>query len=149
MTGRDSPRCSLQPARSASFCCAQPRSVKPQITHSLSYETREEGEMMGGNDRKMRSSTHSGADKLSALCLSIASAAAHSFPSSLFSYRASVQGEDLHLFFISILKFRSSICQTFPPSLSFFSSSFFSFLFKKNFPGEVKWSGLLTQGDPD
>lgn len=57
-------RCSLLPAPSASLCSAQPRSVKPQIIHSLGYETEEEGETEGGNARETRSSTHSGTDKL-------------------------------------------------------------------------------------
>lgn len=143
-TGGNNLCCSLQPIRSAPFCCAQPRSVKPQITHSLSYETEEEGEMMGGNDRKMRSSTHSGTDKLSAFCLSIVSAVIHSLlpHSSATEHQRKVKISTS--FFISILKFRSSICLTPPPHPTPALSSFIFY-----FPGEVKWSGLLTQRDPD
>lgn len=57
-------------------------------------------------------------------------------------------------------KVKISTCSLFP-SLSFdpvfvrlslpllFLQLFLFFSFFKNFPGEVKWSGLLTQGDPD
>lgn len=48
------------------------------------------------------------------------------------------------------LSFDPVFVRLFSPSLPLlFLQLFFSFLFFKNFPGEVKWSGLLTQGDPD
>lgn len=131
-------RCSLLPARSASFCSAQLRSVKPQIIHSLRYETEEEGETEGGNDGETRSSTHSGTDKLSAFCLSIVSAETHSLPPSQFGYRISTRGEDPHLCFISVFKFGSNICLTFPPLLLLF--------FLCPWRSEVVW--LVNPGRP-
>ncbi|KAF6732226.1 hypothetical protein FQA47_004243 [Oryzias melastigma] len=84
----------LQPS-AAPLGSAQLRSVKPQIIHSLSYETEEEGEAEGGgDDRKMWSSTRTPA--WTNCHFSILSAARHSPHSSatenfspLFSLRSS------------------------------------------------------------
>ena len=138
--GGNNLRCSLLPAPSASICSAQPRSVKPQILHSLGYETEEEGETEGGNDRETRSSAHSGTDKLWAFCLPIASAETHLPSPSQFSSRISTQRWKSHLCFISVFKFGSNICQTFFFSLLVFSSlSVFSFFFLCPRWSEVVW----------
>lgn len=68
--------CPLALYRSALHSSAN--SAKPQIIHSLGYESREEGEMEKGNARETRSSTHSGTHRLSAFCLVIVSEVTHS-----------------------------------------------------------------------
>lgn len=123
MEGGEQP--ALQPllsARSASFCSAQLRSVKPQIIHSLGYETEEEGEERrdGGREqqRETRGAPHSPARTNCQLSVSLSSPGrTHSLLLAQFGYRISRRGEDPHLCFISVFKFESNICLTFSPTL--------------------------------
>lgn len=143
--GGDNLRCSLLPACPASFCSAQLRSVKPQIIHSLGYETEEEGETEGGNERERRGAPHTLRRGQTVSFLSLYCLGSNRLPSpSQFGNRISAQCEDLHSCFISVFKFGSNICLTFPSLFQLFLLLFFFYV-----PGEVKWSGLLTQGDPD
>lgn len=119
----------LLPSASSLRCvllCTAPLCQATDI-HSLGYESEEEGETEGGRHRETRSSTHSGTDKLWAFCLSIVSAETHSLLPHSSATQSQRRGEDPYSRFISVFKFGSNICQTFPPPPS--SSSFLFFLF--------------------
>lgn len=119
----------LLPSASSLRCvllCTAPLCQATDI-HSLGYESEEEGETEGGRPRETRSSTHSGTDKLWAFCLSVVSAETHSLLPHSPATQSQRRGEDPYSRFISVFKFGSNICQTFPPPLS--SSSFLFFLF--------------------